>query len=172
MRRRQFIPLFAAYIATIFAANWAVARFGVVSVGFGLMAPAAVYFVGLAFPLRDGLQRVSSRRWAILAILLGAGLSYLVSPRFAIASGLTFLISETCDMLVYTPLQKRFTLAVLVSSAAALVVDSVLFLTLAFGSLQFLPGQIVGKAWMTLLAVALIKVWRTARAPKAIPVEA
>jgi len=160
MKRWQFIPLFVAYIATIFAANWAVARFGVIPVGFGLMAPAAVYFVGLAFPLRDGLQRVSSRRWAVLAILLGAGLSYLVSPRFAVASGLTFLISETCDMLVYTPLQKRFATAVLLSSAAALVVDSVLFLTLAFGSLQFLPGQIVGKAWMTLLAVIVIQVWR------------
>lgn len=163
MKRWQFISLFVAYIATIFAANWAVARFGVVGVGFGLMAPAAVYFVGLAFPLRDGLQRVSSRRWAILAIVLGAGLSYLVSPRFAIASGLTFMISETCDMLVYTPLQTRFTVAVLLSSAAALVVDSVLFLTLAFGSLQFLPGQIVGKAWMTLLAVLVIQAWRRRR---------
>lgn len=27
---------------------------------------------------------------------------------------------------------------------------------LAFGSLEFLPGQVVGKAWMTLLAMALL----------------
>jgi hypothetical protein len=29
-------------------------------------------------------------------------------------------------------------------------------LWLAFGSLEFLPGQIVGKLWMTLLAVAAL----------------
>ena len=44
------------YIATIFAANWAIATFGVVPVGFGLMAPAGVYFAGLAFTLRDLTQ--------------------------------------------------------------------------------------------------------------------
>jgi queuosine precursor transporter len=39
-------------------------------------------------------------------------------------------------------------------------VDSALFLWLAFGSLQFLAGQIVGKLWMTALAVAIIFMWR------------
>ncbi|MEJ7652937.1 MAG: hypothetical protein WKH64_06160 [Chloroflexia bacterium] len=34
---------------------------------------------------------------------------------------------------------------------------------IAFGSLTFLPGQIVGKAWMTLLAVALLATWRRGR---------
>jgi hypothetical protein len=152
--------LVLAYIATIFAANWAIQTFGIVPVGFGLLAPAGVYFVGLAFPLRDGIQRTMGRRWSIAAILAGTVLSYAVSPRFAIASGVTFLVSETCDMLVYTPLSKRFTLAVVASSLASLVVDSILFLTLAFGSLAFLPGQVVGKAWMTLLAVLIIQGWR------------
>jgi Queuosine biosynthesis protein QueC len=32
------------------------------------------------------------------------------------------------------------------------VVDSIIFLWLAFGSLEFLLGQIVGKAWMVLLS--------------------
>ena len=151
-----------AYIGTIFAANWAIARFGVVPVGFGLLAPAGVYFVGLAFPLRDFIQRTLGRRYGFGAIVVGAALSYAVSPRFAVASGVTFLISETCDALVYTPLQKRFAIAVALSGAASLVVDSVLFLTLAFGSLAFLPGQVVGKAWMTLLAVGLIRFSRWA----------
>ena len=30
------------YVATIFAADWAIAAFGIVPVGFGLMAPAGV----------------------------------------------------------------------------------------------------------------------------------
>jgi len=44
------------------------------------------------------------------------------------------------------------------------IVDSALFLWLAFGSLEFLAGQIVGKLWMTDLAVALIFDWRRTRA--------
>jgi len=39
----------------------------------------------------------------------------------------------------------------------------VLFLWLAFGGLTFLPGQLVGKAWMTVAAVALlaaVRRWR------------
>ena len=40
-----------------------------------------------------------------------------------------------------------------------------LFLLLAFGSLQYLPGQIVGKAWMTLLAVAVLWLLRRRLAP-------
>jgi queuosine precursor transporter len=35
-------------------------------------------------------------------------------------------------------------------------VDSIVFLWLAFGSLDFLLGQIVGKLWMVLLATPLI----------------
>ena len=37
-----------------------------------------------------------------------------------------------------------------------LVVDSVVFLGLAFGSLAFLPGQIVGKAWMVLASIPFV----------------
>jgi hypothetical protein len=37
-----------------------------------------------------------------------------------------------------------------------LVVDSLVFLWLAFGSLDFLLGQIVGKSWMVLLSVPVV----------------
>ena len=42
------------------------------------------------------------------------------------------------------------------SSLAGLVVDSMVFLWLAFGSLDFLAGQIVGKAWMVLLSIPFV----------------
>lgn len=150
------ITVLAAYVGTIFAANWAIATFGVIPVGFGLLAPAGVYFVGLAFPLRDYIQRVMGRRWGFAAILVGAGLSYFVSPTFALASGVTFLVSESVDMAVFTPLQKRFGWAVLASSLSALVVDSALFLWLAFGSETFLAGQIVGKTEATAVGAAIV----------------
>src|SRR5215218_3036394 len=93
------------YVATIFAANWAISTFGVVPVGFGLVAPAGVYFAGLAFTLRDLTQESLGRPWTVGAILVGAAISALISPQFAIASGLAFLVSETADYLVYTPLR-------------------------------------------------------------------
>ncbi len=36
------------------------------------------------------------------------------------------------------------------------MVDSVVFLWLAFGSLDFLAGQVVGKAWMVLLSLPFV----------------
>lgn len=156
----KYWPL-AAYIATIFAANWAIVTFGPVPVGFGLKAPAGVYFAGLAFTFRDLTQDALGRRWTYVAILIGAGLSGLLSGPLALASGVAFLLSETADLLVYTPLKDRHWLwAVGSSNIVGLIVDSALFLWLAFGSLDFLAGQIVGKMWMTGLAVLVLWVLR------------
>jgi uncharacterized PurR-regulated membrane protein YhhQ (DUF165 family) len=74
-----------------------------------------------------------------------------------VASGVAFLLSELADYAVYTPLRERNWLgAVALSNTVGLVLDSVIFLSLAFGSLTFLPGQIVGKAWMTAAAVVVL----------------
>jgi len=72
-----------------------------------------------------------------------------------------FLLSELADFAVYTPLQKRrFVTAVIASGLVGLVVDSIVFLQLAFGSLDFLSGQIIGKAWMIVLALPLMHLLR------------
>jgi uncharacterized PurR-regulated membrane protein YhhQ (DUF165 family) len=150
-----------AYVATIFAANWAITTFGLVPVGFGLMAPAGVYFAGLAFTFRDLIQDALGRRWTYAAIVIGAGLSAFLSGPLALASGVAFLFSETADLLVYTPLRRRHWLgAVAASNTVGLVIDSALFLWLAFGSLDFLIGQVVGKLWVTALAVLVLWGWR------------
>jgi uncharacterized PurR-regulated membrane protein YhhQ (DUF165 family) len=147
----------ALYIGTIVLANWAIQTFGLVPVGLGLMAPAGVYFAGLAFTFRDLVQEQLGRGWTASAIVLGAALSALVSPQFALASGVAFLVSELADFAIYTPLRQRHWLgAVVASNTVGLVADSALFLGLAFGSLEFLAGQVVGKLWMTLLAVVLL----------------
>ena len=73
-------------------------------------------------------------------------------------SGTAFLLSELADLGVYTPLQRRrLVLAVALSGAVGLVVDSVVFLYLAFGDLSFLPGQVIGKAWMVLLSLPVMR---------------
>ncbi|NJO31951.1 MAG: VUT family protein, partial [Rhodospirillales bacterium] len=100
----------------------------------------------------------------LAAILGGAALSGLVAPAaLAMASVLAFFVSELADFAVYTPLQRRrFIGAVIGSSLIGLSVDSVLFLWLAFGSLEFLWGQLIGKAWMLVLALPFIY-WIKAR---------
>jgi uncharacterized PurR-regulated membrane protein YhhQ (DUF165 family) len=159
----RYLPL-VGYIATIVAANFAIQQWGVVGVGFGLMAPAGVFFAGLAFTLRDLVQAQLGRAWTVAAILLGAGVSAFVSPQFALASGVAFLISELCDFAVYTPIRERHWLtAVTLSNTVGLVVDSALFLVLAFGSLDFLAGQIVAKSYVTLISVACLWAWRRHR---------
>jgi queuosine precursor transporter len=156
----------AGYIATIVLANWALQTFGVIPIGFGLLAPAGVLFAGLAFTLRDLVQEQIGKGWTIAAIVAGAALSWFVSPAFAVASGLAFLVSELADFCVYTPLRRRHWLgAVTLSNTVGLVVDSALFLMLAFGSLDFLAGQVVGKLYMTALAVAALWLWRRIRQP-------
>lgn len=158
------LTLFAAFLGTVVAANWAITTYGIVPVGFGLAAPAGVYAAGIAFSLRDLLHEVGGRVWVLVAVAAGAALSIFVSaPAVAVASGVAFTLSELADLLVYEPLRRRgWLLAVGASNVVGLVVDSVVFLAIAFGSLSLLAGQIVGKAWMTVLAVLLLAVGRAA----------
>lgn len=163
-----------AFAATIPAANWLIQNAGtecipngpcLLPVGFGLMAPSGVLLVGAALVLRDGVHEAGGPKAALLAILIGAALAWLVAPpALVLASVAAFLLAELADMAVYTPLRhKRLGLAVLASGLVGAAVDSAVFLWLAFGSLQFIEGQILGKLWMSALAFPLI--WlRNARA--------
>jgi queuosine precursor transporter len=49
---------------------------------------------------------------------------------------------------------------VILSSLVGLCVDSVAFLYLAFGSLDYLGGQMIGKLWMVLLSIPVIRLLR------------
>jgi uncharacterized PurR-regulated membrane protein YhhQ (DUF165 family) len=152
---------FVAFIATIFAANWLLETYGIVYIGFGLFAPAGVFAVGFAFTFRDIVQDTLGRHAVVLAIVIGAGCSYFVSPVFATASAIAFLVSEFSDFAVYTPLRERGWLrAVGASNIVGAAVDSAIFLLLAFGSLQFFWGQFFGKAAMTFVAVLVLAVIR------------
>lgn len=153
---------FAAFVATVWAANYVVERYGVVDIGFGLHAPAAVFVVGVAFTLRDILHRLSSPYVVMAAIIVGAALSWIIAPAFALASGVAFLVSELADLAVYTPLARRSWMgAVALSNTVGLVIDSVLFLWLSPLPVHgLLAGQVVGKAWMTLAAVVVIALTR------------
>jgi len=117
-----------------------------------------VLMIGAALVLRDLVQRRLGVEFGIGAIVAGAAISAgIAPPSLVFASTTAFLLSEFADFAVYTPLaRRRLVLAVVASSAVGLIVDSIVFLWLAFGSLEFLLGQIVGKAWMVLIAIPLV----------------
>lgn len=148
-----------AYIATIVGANLALKTFGILEVPYwGLMIPAGTLFAGLALTFRDMTHESLGRGACVLAIAVGACISYAVEDvqKIALASFIAFGCSELLDMAIYEPLRGRWLVAVIISNAFGLILDSILFLWLAFGSLDFLEGQIAGKAFMTAVAVVLL----------------
>lgn len=152
------VAWFTVYLATIPAANLAVEHWQQAPVGFGLTAPAGVYFVGIALVCRDLLRKTAGRAAVLVAMGIGVALSYwLADPRFATASAAAFAVSEVIDFFAYEGLRKRgLKVAMGVSNLFGLLADSVIFLLIAFGSLEFLAGQAFGKAWMTLAALTVI----------------
>ena len=165
--RKEGYGYLLVFILTIPMANWMIGNLGTVCaknspclipVGPGVMAPSGVLMIGLAFVLRDLVQRRLGKIWAVGAIVVGAILSAIIAPpALVLASGAAFFVSELADFAVYTPLQrKRLVLAVFLSGIVGLVVDSILFLQLAVGSLDHLTGQIVGKGWMIVIALPII----------------
>ena len=162
---------FALFAATIPAANWLIGNVGTVCipqgpclipVGFGLDAPSGVLMVGAALVLRDIVHERLGALWALGAIALGAILSaFFASPALVVASVAAFALAELADFAVYAPLRKRhLTVAVLASGLVGSIIDSAVFLMLAFGSLAHIEGQILGKMWMTIAAAAVLLVIR------------
>lgn len=177
-RKMEGIAFLLGFIACVPAANYLIQYVGVFCVGEGgpcvipvtpaispqIYAPSGVLVIGIAFVLRDLVQRRLGIWWAVLAIGAGAVLSIGFAPAgLIIASTTAFFISELIDLAVYTPLQKRgLILAAVASSIVGLVVDSLVFLQLAFGDLEFITGQIIGKTWMILVAIPFLY-WLRAR---------
>ena len=155
------------FILTIPVSNWVVMNVGLVCpadgpclvpVWPGSLAPSGVLLAGLALVLRDGVHHYLGTRWAFYCIVAGTILSgFLSEPSLVVASAVAFLFSETADLIVYTPLRRRFPAwAIVASGFAGSVVDSLLFLTIAFGDLNYIVGQVLGKFEMSVLAAVLI----------------
>jgi uncharacterized PurR-regulated membrane protein YhhQ (DUF165 family) len=166
-RKLEGIIFLVLFALTIPAANWLIGNAGtkcipngpcLIPVAPGLMAPSGVTMIGIALVLRDLVQRRLGIGVVSAAIMVGAALSAVFAPpSLVIASTLAFLLSEMADLGVYTPLARRgLVVEVVASSMVGLVVDSIVFLWLAFGSLEFLTGQVVGKAWMVLLSIPFV----------------
>ncbi|MDX0610872.1 VUT family protein [Sinorhizobium medicae] len=160
------------FAATIPAANWMIGNVGTclpdgpctVPVGFGLEAPSGVLMIGLALVVRDLVHEKGDLVDVLNAIALGGVVSALVAPpALAVASTVAFLAGEFADLAVYAPLRRRrLWLAVGLSGIAGAIIDSAMFLWLAFGSLDLVGGQIVGKTYASVAAAAAVCIRRRA----------
>lgn len=183
MNRYTLALTTAVYAAAVVLANVLTSRYGLVSVGFGLLVTAGTYAAGAALLARDFVQRHAAallgRRAGIvyvLATILMAGLvSWALStPGLALASTVAFLVAELVDLSVFTPLRERagFLTGALVSNVVSAPVDTLLFLWIAGFPIttSAVGGQFVGKVlWATIVPLALwallhVRSYRTLRA--------
>jgi uncharacterized PurR-regulated membrane protein YhhQ (DUF165 family) len=154
------VSALAAYLAVVVAANLVTTRYGLQPIGFGLMATAGTVFAGVALLARDAVQEFAGKRWVFAAIAVGSALSFwLGDGRIAFASAVAFLVAETLDLVVYTPIRKRsWSLAAGVSQIVGAVADTFIFLALAgFPVLApVVTGQLVGKGYALLLIPVVV----------------
>ena len=114
---------------------------------------------------RDLLQDALGRIAVLAAIVIGAVLSFAVSShQIAVASGVTFLVAESLEFAVYTPLRRRsgwgtrkWAGVVSVANVTGALADTLLFLYLAGFPVNFttVGGQMLGKAYVTIAVVVL-----------------
>jgi queuosine precursor transporter len=146
----------------------------------GLVAPGGTFLIGIALAMIELAHRTATGRregfvnaqimvacgW-VASALLAAYLAILniMSPddplfdrlagtwRIVAASLVAFAISETIDNTFGAWLRDRIPDAarVVATNAVSVPIDSVVFLLIAFGSLEFIEGQIVVKYAATVL---------------------
>ncbi|MEZ5973196.1 MAG: VUT family protein [Hyphomonadaceae bacterium] len=138
----------AAYVGLMPVINWAFAGISTIPIpddlGGGSWHPFTVV-TGLVLVVRDFAQR-EIKHWIFSAMIAGLALSTLTAwPVIVVASGVAFLVSETCDWAVYTFSNQPLSQRILISSCISAPVDQVLFIWLAS---FVVPGIF---AWGTIL---------------------
>lgn len=132
MSKRYLRPYLAtfSYISMVVLVNVLVAylpRFTLWDQSFSI----ADLIVGSIYIVRDFAQR-EIKHYIILAMLIGAGISYLLTNKdLALASLAAFLVGETIDWLIFTFTRKPLSQRLIWSSLISAPVDSYVFLAVA-----------------------------------------
>lgn len=145
------------YLLSILAANLLVIWFGIVKLG-PIMFPAGAVLIGLTFTFRDLVQRRFGKWkcwwWMAAATIITAFLSF----DLAVASGLAFIAAEGVDWLIYSYSKTTFKNRVVLSNLFGTPIDSLVFVTLAFGwNWAAIWGQTLVKLVSSLAVVPLLK---------------
>ena len=129
------------YAAAMILANLSVAHWGPV------VSPInAFVLIGLDLALRDWLH-FRLKAWQMLALIAGTGaITYLLNPAagmIAVASSVSFTAAALVDWATFLNLRGSWLYRSNGSNVAGAAVDSLIFPTLAFGSLM--PGIVLAQ---------------------------
>ena len=161
------------YVIVITLANIITAMFPPICL-WGLIIPCGSFLVGITFFLRDFIQLNIGRNNVYKLILLATGISCVVSIYLgdtltvAIASVISFFVSEAFDTEVFTRLKCSLTKRVVISGLIGGILDSTIFVVLALSPLtsNLLPwesipnailGQMLIKCSVQFLALPIVK---------------
>lgn len=144
------------YLASILLANYMVVKFGIVKF-FGIMFPAGAVLIGLTFSFRDFVQRHFGHYKVWIFMILATVITYLFNQNVAVASVAAFLISEAVDWAVFVFLKKDLKWRIVVSNLFSTPLDSIIFVTIAFGwNFDAIWGQTIVKYLFGLLVLPVL----------------
>lgn len=142
------------YLGSILLANILTSHFQLIDVGF-MVFPAGTPFIGLTFSARDFVQRRYGKWKCWIWMGIACLLTTIFNPSLALASFSAFAVSEGCDWVIYTLMEKKpMSHRLIVSNLVSTPLDSATFGILAFG-FQLAPiiGQIIIKFAFSLIAL-------------------
>jgi hypothetical protein len=146
----------AIYALAMTAANLSIATFG------PWVSPInAFLFIGLDLTLRDWLHEKLSAKQMLGLIAFSGALTYALNPSagmIAIASAVSFTAAAVVDWTAFAKIKGSWAVRANGSNVAGAAVDSLVFPTLAFGTLmpgiiamQFAAKVLGGAVWSALL---------------------
>jgi uncharacterized PurR-regulated membrane protein YhhQ (DUF165 family) len=147
-------------LANIFASLW------MIPLPFGLAVPAGVFFIAPLFTLRDRIQIEFGVGRVYTLIFITALVSWFsgyltglaLLERISIASVVAFVVSETLDTVVFSAFKRSFVQRVLISNVISTLVDSTLFIGIAFGwQPQIIIGQWIVKMLISAAVIPMVK---------------
>lgn len=143
---------------------------------FALTFPLGAMWVGLTFSFRDFVQRYWSHQKCWIWMGIAGMITFVWNKEVAIASVVSFMASETVDWIVFYVLRdKTLKVRMMISNLASCPIDSLLFVTIAFG-LPWYSDAVWGQAGVkyvcSLFALPLIPAlsWFMRRGKEATPV--
>jgi uncharacterized PurR-regulated membrane protein YhhQ (DUF165 family) len=173
---KLFAGLTVAYVGLAVLANWLASAYLVTVPFTTYIVPAGVFCIGAVLVIRDWMQQLKGLWWTMPFVPVAGAISYVVAKlagwtaleKIAVASVVAFVVSETVEAAVFTPLRKKhLTLGVGLSATIGNALDTFLFLWIAFGSQAFFAGTFVGKFLMIAVGTAVTatrRVWLPVRA--------
>ena len=113
-------------------------------------------------PVKDSVDEVEKTVFIATGLVLLVILAFIGSFRTSMIPLVTIPLSLVGTLMFINLLGFSINIFSLLAMvlAVGLVVDSLVFLWLAFGSLDFLAGQVIGKAWMVVLALPFVQALR------------